>query len=58
VLHEAAHGICEVLARDDPPHGPAFVRVYVDLLERFTGAVAVSLVELADEYRVRVAESP
>ena len=52
VLHECAHG----LARDK--HGPEFVAVYLDLLERFLGLGRAGLVASLTAEGVRFAPRP
>lgn len=52
VLHECAHGMA------DDQHGPAFVAVYVALLERFAGFDAAALRASLAAAGVKVAPSP
>ena len=54
VLHESAHGITSRFDATAAPHGPLFVRIYIDLASRFMDIPISDLRRSARAKRIRV----
>lgn len=59
-LHEVAHGLAEKYTsdKDEPGHGPTFMRVFIDLLVQYAGLDLTDLLQTARMCRLKIAPKP